>query len=339
MASGSNHSADPLTPDERKRFEAIRAATSLSDLAALTGADSEHEAYFAAKREWYALQEKRLAAEPPADVADGIPGECVDIDGHTFCVHGVTHADTQAEGEFLREHVSRLVEAGETVYCEQGIRPMYFADFPDVCAMDDYRWALHRCRELDIDSHLDELSGPESGANADSESFEGILEDIDSMTSQFRDATFALIDSGSDVYGERFAAALGDVASDFFTSHEDVATGSDFEAFRKSKEAATNPGKLPELQDYYRKAFLPQPLEREWLRRHDRELELVTHARNERMADYARYHNEDAERVHLVVGAAHQPGVVYYLERHRDGERNLDGFEPVGDEAVGNSEE
>jgi len=327
MAPGSSHGSDPLSPDERERFDAIRSATSLADLVALTGTDSEHEAYFAAKREWAALQEKRLAAEPSVDVTDGIPGDCVELDGHTFCVHGITHADTRAEGDFLREHVSRLIEAGATVYCEQGIRPMYFDDFPEVCAMDDYRWALNRCRELDIDSHLDELSGPESEG---AEAFEGLLEDVDSVTSQFRDAAFALVDAGSDVYGERFAAALGDVASDFLTSHEDVATGEEFESFRKSRAAATNPEKLPELQDYYRKAFLPQPVEREWLRRHDRELELVTHARNERMADYARYHNEDAERVHLVVGAAHQPGVVYYLERHRDGGRTPDGFEPVG---------
>ncbi|MEF8774370.1 MAG: hypothetical protein V5A37_06600, partial [Halobacteriales archaeon] len=79
----------------------------------------------------------------------------------------------------------------------------------------------------------------------------------------------------------------------------------------------------------YETAFLPPPIEREWLRRHDPELELVTHARSERQADYAVYHNDDAREVHLVVGAAHQPGVTYYLERHRDGHRSASEFEPV----------
>jgi hypothetical protein len=44
------------------------------------------------------------------------------------------------------------------------------------------------------------------------------------------------------------------------------------------------------------------------------------------MADYALYHTTATE-THLIVGAAHQPGVTYYLQRHRDGERDLAGFE------------
>jgi hypothetical protein len=120
------------------------------------------------------------------------------------------------------------------------------------------------------------------------------------------------------------------VASAFLMSHEDASTGRDFASFSMSRAAARDPSKLPALQDYYRRAFLPQPLEREWLRRHDPALELLTHARNERMADYGVYHNEGSEDVHLVVGAAHQPGVTYYLEQYRDGKRRVEDFEPVG---------
>jgi pheromone shutdown protein TraB len=47
------------------------------------------------------------------------------------------------------------------------------------------------------------------------------------------------------------------------------------------------------------------------------------------MADYAVFHNDDAEEVHLIVGAAHQPGVVYYLERYRDGRTVPESFELV----------
>lgn len=57
---------------------------------------------------------------------------------------------------------------------------------------------------------------------------------------------------------------------------------------------------------------------------------LVTHARNERMAEYVMYHAEDETNVHVIVGAAHQPGVRYYLEAFRDGEKTLTGFEPGG---------
>ncbi len=301
---------DPLTPNERKWLAAVRATDGLEELVELTGAGSEHEAYFQAKRRWRALRGKELDDAH----ADGIPGESVDVDGRRFHVHGITHAGTAPEREFLRQEVGRLLAAGAAVYCEQGIRRLYFEDVPEVCAMDDYSWAMEQCRQLD-DSRI--------------ERFDGVGERVDDVLSEFREAAFSLIDSGGDLYGEQFRTALGDVVSSLLTDHGDLATGEGFESFNLSRAAAENPNRLVELQRYYARAFLPQPIEREWLRRHDPELETVTHGRNERMADYAVY-QADANAVHLIIGAAHQPGVVYYLERHRDGERNLNGFEPVG---------
>ena len=139
---------------------------------------------------------------------------------------------------------------------------------------------------------------------------------------------YSLIESGADVYGKTFAAALGDTASTFLMDHEHLATGEDLTSHELSKAAAENPEKLVELQHYYNCAFLPQPLEREWLRRHDHELELFTHARNERIAAWALYHADDAP-VHLIVGAAHQPGVCYYLRAYRDDEWDYGEFELV----------
>jgi hypothetical protein len=314
-ASGS------LDPGGRRRLRAFRAADSLAALRPLTGAESDHEAYFAAKAEWRALRDREL---PPPDAAgdgdaDGLPGATVTVDGHRFHVHGVTHADTAAERRFLREHLLERVADGATVYCEQGIRPMYFADADGVCAMDDYRWALERCRALDLDSHV---------ADVPLAQFDGVAEEMAAVTDRFQDVAFGLLDADGDGPGDRVRESLGAVLSDLLRSHEDFATGEDFEAFRRSQRAARDPaGHLAGLQRYYERTLLPQPLERGWLRRHDRELELVTHARNERQADYAVYHNDTAEEVHLVVGAAHQPGVRYYLERHRDGDRSVDEFE------------
>lgn len=311
-----------LSADERARLDAIRTAANLADLQEFTGAESEHEAYFAAKEEWFDLREKELAetscddvlvalpdGDPDVEAGPGIPGARVDIDGHTFWVHGITHAGTEAEREFVRAHVSRFVDAGATVYCEQGIRGMYLANVPEVCEMDDYNWALARCDDLYV-------SPPSEFGDVE---FEGLVEDVTSLASRFREAAFSLIDSGRTVYGEQFAMALGDVASDFLMSHEEFSTGEDFTSFSIAREAARNPRKLGDLQRYYEQSFLPSPLEREWLRRHDHHLETVTHARNERIAEYAVYHNREVERVHLIVGAAHQPGVRYYLERFRDG--------------------
>lgn len=305
-----------LSDAERERLEALRAATRLSDLVELTDADDVEAAYFSAKEEWATLRDREL---PQAARSEELPCDEVRVDGSRYVVHGVTHADTDAEREFLRAHVSRFLDDGHEVYCEQGVRPMYFSDMPDVCAMDDYRWALSRADDRDPESPL---------AQAAAE-FEGLREDVDAAASRFREAAFSLIHSGEDVYGEAFAEALGDVASSFLTDHEDAATGKDFEAFATSRRAAEDPTRLGELQRYYKTTFLPQPVEREWLRRHDPDLEAVSHARNERMADYAVYHAEDVEAVHLVVGAAHQPGVRYYLERHRDGHRDVSGFELV----------
>jgi hypothetical protein len=315
MASGSR--PDPLAPGERDRIERFRAADELADLVELVGAADEHDAYFAAKEDWRDLRGAELDAEPPAR---GLPGTSVSVGDTIFHVHGVTHAGTDAERDYLREHVEPLLDGGAAVYCEQGIRSMYFDDLPGVCEVDDYRWAMRRCKELPVDSHIEEF--PNSAVD-------DLVEDVTTVAAQFREATFSLIEDNTEVYGEDVADVLGDVAAAFLMSHENVATGQDFASFALSERAAENPTRLGELQRYYERSFLPQPLEREWLARHDPELELVTHARNARMADYIVYQADDADDVHLVTGAAHQPGVRYYLEAHRDGERDLEGFQPV----------
>jgi hypothetical protein len=311
---------DTLTSVEREWLASVRSVGGLQDLRALLDVEGAHDAYFAAKDGWRRLRGAELSADPDAVDEEGVPGARVLLGDTTYHVHGVTHADTDAERWFLREHAPSWVEEGAAVYCEQGIRRMYFADVGGVCAMDDYRWAMERCRALDIESNVDGFP---------STTVDAIVEDVSSLAAQFRETAFSLIEENRDVYGEAFAAALGDVAAGFLMSHENVATAQDYDSFALSTRAAENPGRLAELQRYYERAFLPQPIEREWLRRHDPEMELVTHARNARMADYAVYHSDLATDVHLVVGAAHQPGIRYYLERHRDGNRALDGFEPV----------
>jgi hypothetical protein len=306
-----------LTAAERDRLEAIRGAESLAALAPVVGAGSEHDAYVRAKRDWHDLRGKELTGEPEPD-PDGLPGTTVEVDGHTFSVHGITHAGTDEERAFVREHVSAAVDRGATVYCEQGIRPIYISDLDRVCEMDDYRWALAESEGLDRESHLAGSRTTHDGPLA-SLGIEGVSE-------RFREAAFSLIESGSELYGEEVTRSLGAVAASFLTGHEERATARNFASFAKSRRAARDPARLRDLQVHYERTFLPQPLEREWLRRHDPELELVTHARNERMADYAVAHNERATEVLLIVGAAHQPGGCYYLERHRDGLRDGEGF-------------
>lgn len=307
-----------LTARERETLESIESATSLAVLSERLDTDTEHEAYISAKQQWQTLRQKQLGSPPDVD---GLPGDMIPIDGTPFHIHGITHADTAEEREFLREHVQQFLDAGATVYCEQGIRSMYFDDMPDVCEMDDYRWAMHHCRTSDIDSHID-------GIIEETFQEDSVSTSVRSAASQFREAVFSLIDSGGDVYGKRFQSALGDVASTFLMDHEHVATGQDFASFERSRRAAKNPEALVDLQHYYRTVFLPQPLEREWLRRHDPELELFTHARNERMAEYI-LAQSDGTPMHVITGAAHQPGITYYLEAYRDGRWDYDSFEVV----------
>ncbi|MFQ3293436.1 MAG: hypothetical protein ACI8VE_000498 [Natrialbaceae archaeon] len=310
-------STDPSSIEAaRRRRNTIRSADSLADLVRITGADNEHEAYIAAKDQWASAMETIPSS---VESAGGLPGTRVFVDGATFWIHGITHAGTDAERRVIRDHVERFLEADETVYCEQGVRRLYFDDYPDVYEMDDYRWAMAECQQLDVDSRLEAL--PEAGVDR-------ILEDLTEFASQFRAATFSLLEASSDLYGSEFASALGDVASVFFMTHEGLATREEYEAFARSLRAAENPARLPDLQAYYARSFLPQHLEREWLRRHDPELEVLTHARNERMAAYAIHHHEAAKVVHLIVGAAHQPGIAEYLQRYREG-RPL-SFDPTG---------
>ncbi|WP_232820613.1 hypothetical protein, partial [Halorussus litoreus] len=265
-------------------------------------------------------------ASPLRSRAD-LPGNRVAVAGREFWVHGVTHADTPAERAHLREHVSRLLDRGAAVYCEQGIREMYFEDMPEVCEMDDLSWAIRQCETREGESGVAGFVGSAVPCLAGS-TVTDLAEELESLAGRVRDAMFSLAASRGDSFGEGFSVALGGLASALLTSHEDAAIGDDFESFATSRRAARNPDALIDLQQFYERTFLPQPVEREWLRRHDPELELLTHARNERMADYAVYHAE-VDEVHLIVGAAHQPGITYYLERIRDGERSVAGFEYV----------
>jgi hypothetical protein len=321
MASDrSDRSESRLDEEERRWLDRVRAAGSLAELQTITDADSEHDAYIEAKPAWERLRDQELGEPSPTG---DIPGDRVTVEGQPFHVHGITHADTAAERTFLREHVKAFLADGAAVHCEQGIRPMYFDDFDGVTEIDDYRWAMHHCRQLEISSHIDGII---------EETFEegsGVAENIRSAALQFREVTFSLIDSGSDVYGDTFAAALGDVASTFLMDHEHLATGEDFRSHEISQAAARDPGRLADLQQYYNRVFLPQPLEREWLRRHDIELELFTHARNERIAAWVLYHAAGTQPVHLLVGAAHQPGVTYYLDAYRESRWDYGEFELV----------
>lgn len=293
------------------QIETIRNAETLAELAAVVGADSEHEGYFRAKQIWEsAIAEQQAGESPPA----GLPGTAVTVDGHSMHVHGVTHAGSTPERDYLRGEVSQFLDRGAVVYCEQGIRSMYFEEMAGVCEMDDYLWAKATCEELDGEFEFDAFRG-------------GVSMDFGEFVTEFRETTFSMIDAGSAMYGEQFERTLGAIAADLFADHADRAVGNSYEAFRLSREASEDPSKLHALQQYYERTFLPQPLEREWLRRHDPRLELFSHARNERMAEYIRYHNETVEEVHVIVGAAHQHGVAYYLDQFEDGDLDQTEFE------------
>lgn len=296
-----------LPKREQRQINTIRECHSLASLQKAIGTNSAETAYFEASKIWFNIKEKIL---PETSSGSGIPGDTVVIDDYTYHVHGITHANTSGEGEFLRKHVADYLNSGSVVFCEQGIRPMYFSEFSNVYGIDDYFWARERCEHL-----------PESGV------YDDIIDHLEILAGQVRDTAFSMVDSGSHLYGPEFEEALGDIVSDLLMDKEDYATGREFTSYKLSREAAKNPTKLLALQNYYKKRLLPQPIEREWLRRYDRELEIVTHARNERIADYAVYHHNDTKSAHIIVGAAHQPGVVYYLKKHRDGERTVDQFE------------
>ncbi len=322
-----------LDPDEQTLFDSIRTAGSLSRLADRLDTTDEHDAYFRAKETWFELAGRLLADWEPTTE---LPGDRITVDDQSFHVHGITHADTEPERALLRRQVGQLLDSQATVYCEQGIRRMYFDDMPDVYETDDYTWAATRCRKQGLDSHV-EVIGDRDRDTGTASTFDGFVEDVRTVAARFRRNAFSLIDSGRELYGDSFASALGDVASNFLMSHEEFATGEDFASFRKSRQAAQDPALLVDLQRYYKRVFLPQPLEREWLRRHDPELEIFTHARNQRMADFAVYDSTtDSTPVHLIVGAAHQPGVCYYLDAHRTGDRTTGSFEALGTDRVQN---
>lgn len=318
MSVGSDRE---LSMEDRRWLDMVRDTESLEQLRGLTDAATTDEAYFTAKDRWYTLRDLEL---PPADTS-GLPGDTVEVHGQRFHVHGVTHTGTDEERDFVDRHVDGYLDDGADVYCEQGLWRLYFLDQPEVYESDDYDWAGERCRSKDVSERLE---GAEV-SDVLTRGFDAVAEEAEDVLDVVRDRLFSAVDAGESVYGERFADALGDSLSLLLSDPTALARGDDFQAFRLSRNAAHDPRRLGELQRYYHRRFLPQPLEREWLWSHAPEVEVFTHARNERIADFVVY---DAEKpdVHVVVGAAHQPGVAYYLERHAEGERDVADFEPLG---------
>lgn len=296
----------------RESHADIQHVQSLADLVDVMGAPSEQAAYFRAKRDWAMSQ----ARDTRIRGTSGIPGDVVEINGVHFHVHGITHTGTDVERDFLVDHVADYIDSGATVFCEQGLRPLFFEEM-DVEEMDDYQWATERTTTPDRES-------PSPGGL---EQFATLGAEVDALQSSVRRHVFSLVESAGRHLRGFSLNGVGRLLSNYLTDHEDAATATDYEAFRKSRAAARQPRRLATLQDHYWNTLLPPPVEREWLRRHDQHLEIVTHARNARMADYAVYHNTGPGDVYLLVGAAHQPGIVYYLERHRDGRRSLDAFD------------
>jgi hypothetical protein len=147
-----------LSAAGREQLAAIRDAQSLSALSDVVGVADEHDAYFEAKARWRQLRGRELDSYWAGDDAGrddvGVPSTTVRVGGRDVHVHGVTHADTRPEREYLREHVRNFLDAGHTVYCEQGIRGLYFQDFAGACAMDDYRWALRERQRRGLESHV-----------------------------------------------------------------------------------------------------------------------------------------------------------------------------------------
>lgn len=319
MSVGSDRE---LSEEDRAWLDMVRDAGSLEELHGLTGADTDDEAYFAAKHRWYELRDLEL---PPAE-KEGLPSDVVELREQRFHVHGVTHTGTDVEREHVRRYVDDYLDDGDEVYCEQGLRKIYFQGYPEVYEVDDYDWAAQLCSSRDL---YDRLEDEEHVSDVLTRGFDAVTEGAGSALTRVRDRLFSAVGAGEFLYGEVTADVLGDALSLLLSDPTALASGDDYQAYNLSDAAATDPQKLGALQRYYHRRFLPQPIEREWLRRHAPEVEVFTHARNERIADFVVYDAEEPE-IHVVVGAAHQPGVVYYLEKHSEGERSVEDFEPLG---------
>ncbi len=319
MSVGSD---SELSKEDREWLETVRDSGSLEDLRELTGAETYDEAYFTAKEKWYRLRDHEL---PPAENED-LPAETVKFDGRRYHVHGVTHSGTDEERRYVRRHVDRYLERGHELYCEQGLRRLYFQDRPQVYEIDDYDWASMRCREAAV---CDRLEDSEHVQDVLTRGFDAVAEEAGDALAKVRERLFGAVEAGEKIYGERTADVIGDALSCLISDPTALARGDDYQAYGYSRAAAEDPDKLGELQRYYGRRFLPQNLEREWLNHHAPEVELFTHARNERIADYVVYHSDSSE-VHVVVGAAHQHGVVEYMREHAAGERTVEEFEHIG---------
>ncbi|MFB6283130.1 MAG: hypothetical protein ABEK59_04245 [Halobacteria archaeon] len=298
---------------DRLLIKNLKAARSIKDLQEITGIHGPQRAYVKAKKEWHRLHGNGRESYGKEIEDGGIPGKKIEVGKTTYKIHGITHSGTEEERKFLKEHVAEMIDKDHDVYTEQGIRRMYFQDLDDVQEMDDYSWASKELRRR-------RNAEPE---NSDSS---GSKLRIENLRSGLMRTAFKVITTGEKIYGRRIKRTMGGIASDFLTRPSNMGTGEDFISFTLNRKASRNPEKLEKLQNHYERTFLPQPVEREWLRNQSEVLELYTHSRNERITDYVLDVVGDPWKndatVHVIAGAAHQPGILYYLNDYRHGFRD-----------------
>lgn len=298
-----------------ERIRRYREAEDLEDLEEITGEESKEEAYFEAKSEWYELMEEYLGEHSNTDDRR-LPGDIVEFDvehdrypkDKKFHIHGISHTGRNEEKNFLQSVTEEFVEEGNQVYCEQGFLQMYFKELTEVEEIDDYSWMMSEASEM-----------------SEGEAFEGLSES-EKILDGIQNFLFSLIAEGGDFYGQEIEDTIGEGVTPFLTTKEEKAVGEGFESFVRTDDASKNPKRVIELQNYYKKVLLPVNLERKWLKKHNPELDLLTHARSERIADYVIHDviNVECNEVRIIVGAAHQCGVAHYLNQYRKNEKSIE---------------
>jgi len=273
---------------------------------------SKKQAYKFAKQEWWDLNRKETYASN-----NGLPGESVKIGDITYHVHGVNHGFLGVKDnvkDYLRTETKKFLDAGCPVYVEEGFKGVLFEDMA-VEEMTDIRIA--------IKNYPDYIKYAAK-----------------------RTAVLPL---------KMVSTGLVFLVSSIFPNSKKRG----IQLSNVLYKTLSDTNSIANLQNATKSYFLPEPLECDWNKDYNKESLLTINKRSEIMAYLALKHesfaqekyeraklggdvSEDkepdtiiekivynkiknaknaigAKEIHVIVGAGHQPGILYYLKKKARG--------------------
>ena len=214
--------------------------------------------------------------------ADGFPATTVMVNGVQYHIHGISHDEqiNDTVRKYIRGELERYLSLEHVVLMEQGVSSLIFRGYID----NDPRLEI-----TFVDLPVVEMDDQSWAKKVDHKGVRRFREKAKMWRPPTTD--YDVEDIGCEVCNHIQADSV--------------------DTYNRSMGDQTC---LADLQNYVFSTHLPEQLHRQYLELFYPEEALMVSGRSRRMAEFASQYETRSREIDMVVGAAHQPGIAYYLQ-------------------------